>query len=278
MHQIFPCIPSGESTEPPALPPPPGTKLLDLPDALIGSIFTQLQGDRKSRRALLHSCQALHQSDHCRQQVCLCVFVCMRGFMCVYVCANICVCMFVLSVFAWRLCCKRFLCWNFQLIVLLSVFALVATVYCISYLVNVYNNLLYIKIQLVDAIMVWLVAIWTVHTSNKLKWLQFRACQVAFTDWRLGDRISTSSLNLLWTRQYSEQGSSTSKGCFWLAYYVSVMLGSNNDLIWFVAFTFLFYEAVSAGCNSSLNKASESVLLQIEPMYVLLAHSLLHSW
>ena len=249
MHQIFPCIPSGESTEPPALPPPPGTKLLDLPDALIGSIFTQLQGDRKSRRALLHSCQALHQSDHCRQQVCLCVFVCMRGFMCVYVCANICVCMFVLSVFAWRLCCKRFLCWNFQLIVLLSVFALVATVYCISYLVNVYNNLLYIKIQLVDAIMVWLVAIWTVHTSNKLKWLQFRACQVAFTDWRLGDRISTSSLNLLWTRQYSEQGSSTSKGCFWLAYYVSVMLGSNNDLIWFVAFTFLFYEAVSAGCN-----------------------------
>jgi hypothetical protein len=126
--------------------------------------------------------------------------------------------------------------------------------------------------------MVWLVAIWTVHTSNKLKWLQFRACQVAFTDWRLGDRISTSSLNLLWTRQYSEQGSSTSKGCFWLAYYVSVMLGSNNDLIWFVAFTFLFYEAVSAGCNSSLNKASESVLLQIEPMYVLLAHSLLHSW
>lgn len=92
MHQIFPCIPSGESTEPPALPPPPGTKLLDLPDALIGSIFTQLQGDRKSRRALLHSCQALHQSDHCRQQVCLCVFVCACVDLCVCMCVRIFVC------------------------------------------------------------------------------------------------------------------------------------------------------------------------------------------
>jgi len=101
--------------------------------------------------------------------------------------------------------------------------------------------------------MVWLGAIWTVHTSTRQKWLQFGACQVAFTDWRLGNRMSTSSLNLLRTRRYSEQDNSTSKGCLWLAHNVSMVLGPNGDLIWFAAlFSCYIYIAVSANCNSSL--------------------------